>query len=216
MEDTEDDLDLGPEQFSEQSRTALTTAVEDLVEALRRHAEHVGGLRGGSSEIAGIFEANAELETLIDAWNERVADHTGTFPVALLGRGGDEDEDGDDGGDFAEVVDGDPISVVSRWDLQIVEVAALVRAGREAHRRLRPDETEDDAAVAVPGPGPALYALLHEAGEPWYDLPGVEVIRGARAYVRPEEAVLPLADEEDVETMIVEPAGERLYGETWA
>ncbi len=213
MDETADALDVGPEQFSEPTRNALNAAVEDLVEALRRHAQHVGGLRGGSGEITGIFAANAEVEELIAAWNERVVDHTGTFPVSLLGRDAEADEDD---GELEEMLNGDPLTVVSRWDLQLVDTAALVQAGRDAHRRVRPEETEDDAGVAVSGPGQALYALLHEAGEPWYDLPGIEVIRGARAYIRTEEAALPFADGEELDATIVEPAGERLYGESWA
>lgn len=216
--DQEDVLDDYPEQFSERTRTALNAAVEELVVALRRHAGRVGSLRGGSSEIAGLFEANAEVERLIDAWNERVAEHTGTLPVSLLGRD-DEDENEEDldaEDDFIGVGDGEPISVVSRWDLQILEAAALVQAGRAAHQRLRPQENDDDAAVAVPDAVQALYALLHEAGEPWYDMPGVEVVRGERAWFRPDEpATTPLRDDDD-EAPITEPAGERLFGETWA
>lgn len=212
----EDERDDDPKQFGEQTRTALRAAVEDLVEALRRHADHVGGLRGGSSEMAGLFAANAEVERLIDAWNERVADHTGTFPVSLLGRDDVEgDDDSEDEGDSIRVRDGEPISVVSRWDLRVVDATALVQAGRQAHKRLQPDENDEDAAVAVPDAGQALYALMHEAGEPWYDMPGVEVVRGTRAYVRPDEPAARLGDEDDVEEPIVEPAGERIFGETW-
>lgn len=216
MDAVEEELSDYPEQFSERTRTALDAAVEGLVEALRRHAHYVGGLRGGSSELAGLFEANAEVESLIDAWNERVGDHTGTFPVSLIRPEEDLDDDLEDDSELRAVSDASPISVVSRWDLLVVDVAALVRAGREAHKRVYPGENDEDAAAAVPDAGQALYALCHDAGEPWYDIPGIEVVRGVRAYVRPDEPATPLSAEDDIEATIVEPAGERIFGESWA
>ncbi len=176
-----------------------------------------GGLRGGSSEMLGLFDANADIERLIHEWNERVGDHTGTWPVLLERRGDElEDIDSDDDDDVLRLSDGEPISVVSRWDLQVVDAVALIEAGREAHKRLQPRENDEDAAFAVPDAGRALYALLHEAGEPWHDMPGVEVVRGVRAYVRRHVPAGPLSPEDVGDETIVEPAGDRLYGESWA
>lgn len=210
-----DEVDDYPEQFSPQSREALDLSVAALVDALQRHAAQLGGMRGGSSDIPAVFDANAEVERLIAAWNERVFDHTGTFPVSLQGFDRDGEEFAEDGQDPAELEDGEPLSVVSRWDVVVVDIDALLRAGRDAHMRLRPDESDADAAVAVPTPGQAVYALLHERGEPWYNMPGVQVVSGVRAYVRPDERPTPLSDETDYDEAITQPAGERLFGESW-
>lgn len=211
----EDELDDYPEQFSPQTREALDVSVAALVDALQRHAKQVGGMRGGSSDVPAVFDANAEVEQLIAAWNERVFDHTGTFPVSLQGLDEDGEDFAEDEEDPAELEDGEPLSVVSRWDLSVVDSQALLQAGRDAHRRLQPDETEGDAAVAVPNVGQAVYALLHEHGEPWYDMPGVEVVSGLRAYVRPDEQPTPLSEETDYDEAITQPPGERLFGESW-
>ena len=204
-----------PEQFSQSTREALQLSVAALVDALQRHANLVSGMRGGSSETPAIFDANEEVERLIAAWNERVMAHTGTFPVSLQGLGGDEDEflKGEDGQE--DLTDGEPLTVVSRWDLRLVDADALMGAGREAHKRLYPGETDADATVAVPTPGQALYAILHEHGEPWYDMPGIEVARGVRSYVKPSEPATPLSDEDDEFEAIIQPPGERLFGESW-
>jgi hypothetical protein len=211
----EDALDDWPEQFSPQTREALDLSVAALVDALQRHAKQLGGMRGGSRDSPAVFHANAEVERLIDAWSERVFDHTGTFPVSLQGFDGDGEEVTEDEEDPAELEDGDPLSVVSRWDLLVVDTDALLQAGRDAHRRLRPDENDEDAAVAVQNVGQAVYALLHERGEPWYDMPGVEVVNGRRAYVRPDEQPPPLSEESDYDEAITQPPGERLFGEGW-
>lgn len=220
-DDRNEQDDAFPEQFSVQTRDALKAAVEELVEALHRHAEHVAGLRGGSSEIPSVHEMNRQVEMAIAGWNDRVVEHTGTLPVSLAGFGEDEYEEEEDDGDDEddeEVVDGStPVSVVSRFDLLVKDAEALVKAGRDAHKRNRPEEQDEDAAVAVPNFGQALYAVLYERGEPWYDLPGVEVVRGIRAYVQPDEPAEPFTeDEAEVEVPIAEPAGDRWFRESWA
>jgi len=201
-----------PAQFSEQTRTALETSVAELVAALQRHAGLLLTLHGGSADSHKIFAANEDVARLMDAWNERVFDHTGTFPVSLAGLD-DDDDDVDD--DVPEPADGEPLTIVERWDLELVDAAALVAAGREAHVRTWPDETDDDARVAVESAADALYALRHERGEPWYDVPGIQVIYGARAYLRPDERPEGPSDEEDLEAPIGIPAGELLFSESW-
>ena len=61
-----------------------------------------------------------------------------------------------------------------------------------------------------------LKAHCAEGGTAWYDLPGVDVVRGVRAYVQPQEPAEPSTDD-DTETQgpNEEPAGERLYLESW-
>ncbi|MBI1378538.1 MAG: hypothetical protein GC157_13790 [Frankiales bacterium] len=203
-----------PQQFSEQTSGAINAAVDALVDALRSHAAFVGALRGGSSEMPSLFAANEAVERLITEWSERVFDHTGTFPAVLVGDpdldGSDDDEDG-----WEELTEGDPLTVVSRWDLALVDPGALLDAGRAAHRRNRDEETDEDAAMAIATPANALYAILHESGEPWYRIPGVEVIKGARLFIRPDEQPAPLSADDEGDD-VGQPAGEVLFGESWA
>ncbi len=212
----EDDVDF-PEQFSAETREALAAAAEELAAAVRDHTKQIISLRGGSSEIPRVHEANRRIEELIAAWNERVFDHTGTFPIALAGLDDDHEDFDADEDDEEVAADGAPLAVVSRWDLLVVDSEALVAAGRQAHLRNRPEERDKDAVVAVAGVGQALYAVMHEIGEPWYDLPGVEVVRGVRAYVRPDEPAEPFTDDDaETDVPVAEPTGERLYLESWA
>jgi hypothetical protein len=62
--------------------------------------------------------------------------------------------------------------------------------------------------------GAALHALLHEHGEPWYDLPGIDVSHGVRKIIHAEGPV-EIEPDEDVDAPITEPAGRCLHGESW-
>ena len=108
------------------------------------------------------------------------------------------------------------ISVVSRWDLDVLALDVLLAAGREAHRRNRPEETEQDAQVAVSTPEHALHAIAHEAApDPWLDVPGLRPVVGARVYLAPEEPWRPLDDLPDVVLAVQPPAGQVLFSEDW-
>jgi hypothetical protein len=207
-----DDFDE-PEAYSEETLAGLRSAARQLGEALAEHAELLAGLHGGSAEMAGLFAANENVADLVAAWSDRVFDHTGTTPVYLLNR--DEDDEDFDEADEGpnDVGDGDVLSVVSRWDLRAENAEALIAAGREAHRRNRPEEDDEDAAVAVDSAAMAMYAVLHEAGEPFYRLPGVQVAQGLRVFVRPDEEPQPLDD--DLSDAVSQPAGEVLFSESW-
>lgn len=207
-----DDFDE-PEAYSDETLAALRSAARELGQALAEHAEFLAGLHGGSAEIAGLFAANEKVADLVAAWSDRVFDHTGTTPVYLMNRDEDDEDFDDEFEEPAEVVDGDLVSVVSRWDLRIEHPQALIASGREAHRRNRPEEDDEDAAVAVDSAAMALYAVLHEAGEPFYRLPGVQVTQGLRVFVRPEEEPTPLDD--DMSDTVSQPAGEVLFSESW-
>jgi hypothetical protein len=207
-----DDFDE-PEAYSEETLAALRSATLELGQALAEHAEFLAGLHGGSAEMAGLFAANEKVADLVAAWSDRVFDHTGTTPVYLLNRDEDDEDFDDEIEEPGEVGDGDLLSVVSRWDLRIQSREALIAAGREAHRRNRPEEDDEDAAVAVGNAAMAMYAVLHEAGEPFYRLPGVQVAQGLRVFVRPDEEPQPLDDE--MSDAVSQPAGEVLFSESW-
>jgi hypothetical protein len=209
--------DAGPELFSDQSRAALRRRADELIEGLRSHTEALLTLRGGSAEAPGLFDRHDEIETLVRAWNDAVFEHTGTIALVL-----DEPDDEDDRDDEPEEeLETDVISVVSRIDLALADPDELLREGRAAYSRLWPDETEEDLAVAVPDAGQALYALAHEAGEPWLGLPGTAVTSAVRAYVVPEPPYEPPTepeDENDPEAMldlVAVPRGTLIFSESW-
>lgn len=221
------------EQFSTLSAARLREATEELVEVLRRYTEATTAMHGGSAELLTRFAASDAVGAAAARWNERAFDHTGSFVLALaddqlLGDGDDEYED--EGGQL-EVVDA--VSVVSRWDLAVVDAQALLAAGRAAHRRNRPEEDEQDAVAAIANPALALGAVLHERGEPWYELPGVEVGYGVRVYLQPDElqpedsSARELGDEDevgdqqpdddtDVLLAVLPPAGRVVFSEDYA
>ncbi len=208
--------DDSPEQFTDETRRALERAVAALTEGLHEHARLLTSVHGGSSDTPQIFSANRRVEQLLAAWNDAVFDLTGTVPVALEDLD-DEDEDGDDEDDDSpDLADGDPLLMVEQWDLVVTDADALLRAGREAHRRSWPKETERDAEAAVSSAAHALAELMHERGEPWYELPGIDVVTGARAWVRPDPAhTASAADDEPDDLPDEELGGEVLYRESW-
>jgi hypothetical protein len=164
-----------------------------------------------------LHDANAEIERLIGAWSSAVLDHTGTIPVVLGGFDDEtEDEQDDEHVDGDEDLTGETLSVVSRWDLQVLDAAALLQAGRDAHRRNEPQETDGDAELAVPDVALALQSLLHERGEPWYDVPGVDVVAGLRVYVRRDEQPPVLLSDDEVDEEVRQPRGRVLFSESWA
>ncbi len=153
------------------------------------------------------------------AWNDAVFDHTGTTPLMLEDYDDYDDEDDeepDDDDAEAHPPDSTWVSVVSRFDLFVEEYDALLAAGRAAHQRLQPTETDEDARAAIRNAGLALYAIVHEAGEPWWQLPGTVLAGGTRAYIAPAE---PPAEGSDDPFAVVDdvlpPEGELLFGESW-
>ena len=209
-----------PDQYSDESRQRLRTASDAFIAAIEQHTVALTGLKGGSSSLPTLFELNDTVRRAAAVWDDAVGDHTGTFPIAVeLPDENDQDEEDDEGGPDLEAVES--VSVVSRWDLAVVDVDSLIRAGRSAWRRLWPEESEEDAAVSISDQdiGQALYALVHEFGEPWFEIPGVKMTTGQRVYLSTEastQALDTIADEDiDEMHMPVVPQGEVLYGEAW-
>jgi hypothetical protein len=215
MDETYDET--GPEQYSDESREALRRRTDALIDGLRSHTEAMLAVQGGSAETTGLFDRHEEIETLVRAWNDAVFDHTGTVPLSL-----DEPDDEDDRDDeLEEALETDVICVVSRIDLALDDPDELLREGRAAYSRLWPDESEEDVEAAVPDAGQALYALAHEAGEPWLDLPGTGVTSAVRAYVVPEPPYEPPAEPEDENDpdalldLVAVPRGTLIFSESW-
>lgn len=211
------------EQFSAASREQLEERAAALTAALERHTAALLRLAGGSSEVTTVFALNDEVRASVSAWDDAVFDHTGTFPVAVEADEEDEDEPDDDEpgaeDDRPTAADGPvPISVVSRWDLEVIDTPALLTAARAAHRRHDPSESEADAEAQL-GPdavAQALYAVVHEHGEPWFAIPGVGGVSGHRAYLRRADDERPLEELAlDYDEPPTAPEGRVLFSESW-
>lgn len=205
---SEQDYEQSPEQFSEESRKALAEAAQQLTERLQAHTAALLAL-GSQADLDTLFEQNTELEEVVENWNDAVLDHTGTSPLALEV---DEDEDEPDDIEQDQVV-----SVVSRFDLRVADLDALLAEGRAAQERILAEDEASDLRDPVESAEQAIYAISREIGEAWFALPGVELIAAARAYVVPEEPFEALQpDAEDIVTELATPNGVVSYAESWA
>ncbi len=197
-------------QYTAKSRRQLKAATEAFVELLQQYTTDALAMNGGSAEMPALFRRRDQLQRVVEAWNDRVFEHTGTVGLFLDEDEDEGDDDGDDPGPPAE-----QLSVVSRWDLDIVDAEALIEAGRAAHQRMQSAENAADDAVQVDGVCTAMYSIVHEAEEepPWFELPGVRVRGGARMYVQPDEP-LELPDDDGPSLDVVRPPDGRIgFGE---
>ena len=194
--------------FSAETRTALAEASRKLAERLQAHTDALLAMTGDEDHTT-LFEHNAALEGVVEDWNEAVFEHTGTSPL-LLDDAVDDDEDEDAEQDQV-------ISVVSRFDLRVFDLDALLEAGRAAQERHPAELDESGDREPVDSAEQAIYEISREVGEAWFELPGIEMVAGARAYVVPEPPFEPLdADAEDVVTELIAPNGVATHAETWA
>jgi hypothetical protein len=210
VDDQQIQAQLAEQFFSEETRLALAEASRQLTERLQAHTEALLAMTGGPEEQAALYEQNAALEELVEGWNDAVFEHTGTAPLLLEEEDLDEDEEEED---EPEQV----ISVVSRFDLRVIDSEALLAAGRAAQERHPAELDETGEREPVESAEQAIYEISRELGEAWFELPGVDLVAGARAYVVPEYPFEPLqADADDVLTEIAAPNGSVTHAETWA
>ena len=207
------------EQFSQESRQQLQDRAAALTAALQRHTAGLLELGDGAGAVLSLFQLNDDVRQAVAAWDDAVFDHTGTFPVAVESFDDDDAEEPEevDREDAAGAEPPRAVSVMSRWDLDVIDPAALVQAGQAAHRRMNPSASEADAAAFIGegGVGQALYAIAHEHGEPWLEIPGVGTVTGYRAYLRRDDDEPPLDESQDYERAPTAPAGEVLLSESW-
>ena len=199
----------GDQFFSEDSRKALAEASRLLAERLRAHTEALLAMTGNPAEQDALYEQNIALEELVEGWNDAVFEHTGTAPLLLEEEGEDDEEEPEEQEQL--------ISVVSRFDLRVVDLDTLLEAGRSAQERHPVELDESGEREPVDSAEQAIYEISRELGEAWFELPGVDLVAGARAYVVPEYPFEPLeADADDVVTEIAAPNGIVTHAETWA
>lgn len=197
--------DQQPGFFTEEGRKALAEASRQLAERLQAHTDALLAMTGAEDQSA-LDEQNAALEEVVESWNDAVYEYTGSSPLLL-----DEDV-------LEEEAEAEPdqvISVISRFDLRVVDLDALLAAGRTAQER-QPDEL-DAEREPVETAEHAITEISRELGETWFELPGVELVAGVRAYVQPEHPYEPLDTEApDVVTELAAPNGTITHAETWS
>ncbi len=199
----------GEQFFSEESRKALAEASRLLAERLQAHTEALLAMTGDEEQTT-LYEQNAALEELVEGWNDAVFEHTGTAPLLL-------DDEVDEADDEEPEEQDQVISVVSRFDLRIVDLDTLLEAGRSAQERHPAELDESGEREPVESAEQAIYEISREVGEAWFELPGVDLVAGARAYVVPEYPFEPLeADADDVLSELSAPNGAITHAETWA
>lgn len=180
------------------------------------HAEALAAL-DEASLVPAVFVENERVARLLYAWRDAVLDHSGTVPVTLQDDEWDDDAADDDAEDGDELISSaastplERLSVVTRFDLEVVDADALLAAGRAAEEEH--GSTPAAAEQRVQSAALALQAWLHSQEPDWLDLPGIEPLKGVRAYVRPETHDLP---GHPLDARVVAPESELAFAETWS
>lgn len=163
MDDQEDDFT----PWTAEGAALLLQADDALVEAIRTHTAAVTGLRG-EDQSAEVFASGDQLRHAVLAYADAQFEYTGIgFPLGIIHQFDDDEEDDDvDHGPVAGV------SVLRRTDYVVSNEAAVIKAGRKAYRRVRPEDDAAAAAADVTHLGRALYQLAHADG--WDNLDDVK------------------------------------------
>jgi len=211
---------MNAEQFSPASAEALRDSASRLAEVLQRYAAATGTMAGHTQELEEIFALNAQVSALAAELNDKAFDHTGTLPLPLdldAEEHRHAEEHGDDGDDDGEMVEAESLlTSVSRWNLAVTDLDALLAAGREAHRRSAPGATAEDAALEITEAADAVHAILESRDEPWFDIPGLTVMHGLRLLIEPEDVPEQFdGDLENAAGAVLPPAGPLLIAESW-
>jgi hypothetical protein len=207
-------VDDAPEQFSAITGSALRASAESVAQLALRYADLAAAMRGSTRDVAAIHSLNDELAEVVGDLNDRILDHSGTLALVMLDAE-DEDEEFDDPGDSGPAAEaGTRLSVVSRWDVAVTDPGALLEAGRAAHLRQHPEDEAEDARLAIPDVGAALWEVLGDDGHLWCNVPGIEPLCGLKAGIAPEDGET-ATDGDDLGEALTLPAGEVFRTEAW-
>ncbi|WP_345762123.1 hypothetical protein [Diaminobutyricibacter sp. McL0608] len=146
-------------QWTPSAKEAYAASVDQLIIALREHAQLTLDRSGRQVEHAPYSSSVERLFRAAASFNEAEFDWCGRFPLGL-----DADESDDEDEDEDETVDGDVLTVVGRWDYRVVDADGLKAAGRAAYTRAWPEDTEEDADVAIADPSAAAQEIAHAGG----------------------------------------------------
>ncbi|HVQ91239.1 MAG TPA: hypothetical protein VMU51_09385 [Mycobacteriales bacterium] len=159
------------EQWTDAARERFRAAGAALVEALRAHSAALLPMTGRRADVAEILAAGDRLALAADEYSDAQFEFTGTSPRWERIESDDDDRD-------EELPRQEPagaITVLHRADYRVMDVAAVMNAGRLAYREVWPDDTAEDAAVDVADFSRAIYQVMHAGGIAALDeTPGLE------------------------------------------
>lgn len=201
-----DDGMLGS-MWTERGRAEYLAGIDALVDELRRHARLVAGLDrehfDHDPDTRRTYWTSQDLvHRAIAAANDREIDWAGSasLPAVEVDAAGEDAEE-------IELIDldddcvrprGDVLTLVGRWDLDIVDPERLLAAGREAYTRLHGLEDPMFAELSVTDALEAASALLEAPSWGELEVPGATVALGAYwQFVQHDEPLGDLDDPED-------------------
>lgn len=200
--------------WTDEGRERYLAGVDALVEELRRHARLVAALDEERFEhdpdTRRTYWTSQDLvHRAIAAANEREGDWIGVHSLPAV----EVDEDGADVGeadlgDLGELIDlddgrirptGDVLSLVGRWDLDLVDTERFIAAAREAYATRHALSDPSLAEASVTDPLEAAAALLEVPSWPELEVRGASIALGAYwQYVVHDE---PLAEPDEPEDL---------------
>lgn len=174
-------------QWSEQSRARYLAGVDDLVEELRRHARLVAGLDQEhfhhDPDTRRTFLTSQDLlDRALGRAAAAEADWIGTTSLPFVELEAEEDLDSlDELDDLEDDLEGagEIVSLVGRWDLEILDEQAFLEAGRAAYARLHSLADPSLAEANVTDPLQAAAALLESPAFPELEVDGASAPLGA-------------------------------------
>jgi len=168
-----DDRDV-QRQWTDRARDTYAAQGEELIKALRKHIE-LTLARSDRHEAQAEYTQSAErLRRAAAGLDQAEFDWCGSFPLGLGALEWDDLESDDQN---AVDMDVDILTVVGRWDYQVVDGAALMSAGRASYAALWPESTNEDAASAVEDLAAAVREIAHRSG--WGALDAVAGLQSA-------------------------------------
>jgi len=165
------DEDVAETQWTEAAREHYAASAEELIARIRQHVELTTGRKGRQRELGPYFESAVEVHEAAVAFADAEFDWCGSTSIKVHTHEDDEDYD-----EWDDDEAGDVLSVLGRWDFRITDPEAFLSAGRRAYAKTWPDDTAEDAEIAVQTPHNVVSELLHGHGLGRVEkAPGVEV-----------------------------------------
>lgn len=154
------DEDEPESQWTAPAKEAYAARAEELIAALRDHAQLTLERTGRQAEGAQYVPSVQRLLRAAAAFDDAEFEWCGSFPLGIAAD--DDDDDDDESGD--ESAEAGVLTVVGRWDYEVVDAEALVAAGRAAYVNLWADDTHEDAVAAVSNAAEAAREIVHADG----------------------------------------------------
>lgn len=160
--------DVIDEQWTGVTSERFRQATEELIDAIRLYGDRVLSMAGRRAEVFELLEVGEMLAEVVSAYSNAHFDFTGTFPSLASDQGeGGEREESDVEIETEQSESGNAVerlSILHRSDFQVIDLEAILQAGRQAYQAMWPNDDEEDAAADVTDLGRALYQIQHRGG----------------------------------------------------